>query len=245
MQHPWHTADFFVLRLDNAGWDECKPAPDLQRLAHQQPHRYVLDQDGSWRCPPGEAYAAALGLTYRVRSSDQICWNAQANCLYLEDYFRHANNLTVADAVRAALLAAVDAQPGISLANLRATVTSATADDLHALIVRGDLYVDLNTHRVAEAERTPVYLSEGVARAYTVSATPNHLDDPSGALLTLPGPSRMVDLVSSSCIAWDGVPWRIANVGERDLTLLPLEHDPEGVSRTTDPLAVPRAAFEH
>jgi putative transposase len=92
-QRPWHTPDYFVLRQGGAGWEKCKPAPDLQRLALAQPHRYSLDDDGVWRCPPGERYAAAFGLTYRVRSSEQINWIAQSNWQYLEDYYRRLDQL--------------------------------------------------------------------------------------------------------------------------------------------------------
>src|SRR3954453_19857382 len=59
-----HTADYFVLRIDGAGWVECKTEEDLQHLSERSPHRYHWDDH--WRCPPGEAYATALGFTYLV-----------------------------------------------------------------------------------------------------------------------------------------------------------------------------------
>jgi putative transposase len=62
----WHTPDFFVLRADSASWEEWKTEAHLQALAHTQPQRYQRTPDGSWCCPPGEAYAAPLRLTYRV-----------------------------------------------------------------------------------------------------------------------------------------------------------------------------------
>src|SRR3954453_13050347 len=40
-------------------------------------HRYRWDDH--WRCPPGEAYATALGLTYLVQSSAEINWTFQTN----------------------------------------------------------------------------------------------------------------------------------------------------------------------
>lgn len=60
-----HTPDFFVLREDGAGWVECKMEEDLERLAKKMPFRYQRQPDGSWFCPPGEAYAAQFGLTCR------------------------------------------------------------------------------------------------------------------------------------------------------------------------------------
>lgn len=63
----YHTPDFFVLKTDGATWEEWKTENQLQRLKEKSPARYQLQEDGSWRCPPGEAYAERLGLTYRVR----------------------------------------------------------------------------------------------------------------------------------------------------------------------------------
>jgi putative transposase len=72
VQRPLHTADYVVFRYDSAGWEECKPIEKLLQFAQQGSKRYVLDAKGPWRCPPGEAFAATYGLTYRVRASDQI-----------------------------------------------------------------------------------------------------------------------------------------------------------------------------
>jgi len=85
LQQPMHTADYFVFRYQACGWIECKPAQELSRLVEKQPHRYKLDEQGVWRCPPGEAFAAKYGLSYQVWSSDQINWAAQENALFLED----------------------------------------------------------------------------------------------------------------------------------------------------------------
>jgi putative transposase len=81
-----HTADYFVIRKDAGGWIECKTDEDLKRLSERNPNRYRSED--RWRCPPGEAYASNLGLTYLVRSSAEIDWTFQANIPFLEDYFR-------------------------------------------------------------------------------------------------------------------------------------------------------------
>ncbi len=36
------------------------------------PHRYQRDGGGTWRCPPGHAWAQPLGLSYQVRSSAEF-----------------------------------------------------------------------------------------------------------------------------------------------------------------------------
>ena len=95
LQQPLHTADYFVFRYDSAGWEECKPVEKLIQFAQQHSKRYVLDERGQWRCPPGEAFAERLGLTYKVRASDQINWAAQDNWLYLDDYYQDLEKLAI------------------------------------------------------------------------------------------------------------------------------------------------------
>src|SRR6266852_5987290 len=57
LQRPLHTPDYFVFRYQTCGWIECKPAQELVKLAEKRPHRYILE-NGMWRCPPGEEFAA-------------------------------------------------------------------------------------------------------------------------------------------------------------------------------------------
>jgi len=66
---PFHTPDFFVLRTDQAGWEEWKPEDQLRKLAEKRPFRYQ-QRDGQWVCPPGAAYAARFGLSYRVHGKN-------------------------------------------------------------------------------------------------------------------------------------------------------------------------------
>ncbi len=58
-----HTPDFFVIRTNSAGWEECKTEQDLKKLAEKNPNRYFYTQeDNQWHCPPGEFYANKFGL---------------------------------------------------------------------------------------------------------------------------------------------------------------------------------------
>jgi putative transposase len=53
----WHTPDFLVLRKSGASFEEWKPAQSLETLEVSMPHRYQRDGGGTWRCPPGQAWA--------------------------------------------------------------------------------------------------------------------------------------------------------------------------------------------
>ncbi len=179
LQRPMHTADFFLFRHRECGWVECKPTQELVKQAERRPNRYVLDEhsecgnedehDGGrwrrWRCPPGEAFAAKYGLTYRVWSSDEINWAVQDNALFLEDYYQDLERLTVPEIALAALSHLVEEHPGIFLADLR-TVSEIPADLINIAIAKHALYVDLATYRLSEPWRTPVFRNRHQARAY-------------------------------------------------------------------------------
>ena len=66
---PFHTPDFFVLRTDQAGWEEWKPEDQLRKRACKRPFR-SQQRDGQWVCPPGAADAARFGHTSRVHGKN-------------------------------------------------------------------------------------------------------------------------------------------------------------------------------
>ncbi len=166
LQRPLHTADYFLFRYGSAGWVECKPAQELNRLAQVQPNRYVRDEQGIWHCPPGEAFAAPYGLTYQVWASDQVNWAAQDNTLYLEDYYQDLEHLVVPEQALDRLQQLVDEHPGITLADLRAVAHDIPADFINITIAKHALCVDLTTHWLSEPWHTPVFRTRHQARAY-------------------------------------------------------------------------------
>ena len=82
-----HTPDFLVLRKDGASFEEWKPEEKLLELMMTHSGRYQRDERGKWRCPPGEAAAESLGLSYRVRSSEELHPGYIRNLIFLEEYF--------------------------------------------------------------------------------------------------------------------------------------------------------------
>lgn len=156
-----HTADYFVIRRDSAGWEECKTEDDLTQLSRKNPNRYRLDGP-RWICPPGESYATALGLYYRVRSSRDIDWVFQRNIQFLDDYLRV--EISVPDKVRELALAYVGAAPAISLEQLfDATGATISRDDIYSMIASGALYVDL--HAAPLSEPCMIHVSTSKAAA--------------------------------------------------------------------------------
>jgi len=225
-QTPLHTADYFVLGYHEAGWQDCKPVQELIRQSQERPNRYVLDELGNWRCPPGEAFASRPGLTYRVKASDQINWVVQDNWLFLDDYFQDLERLVVPEEHLQILQQMVDAYPGITLADLHASTPEMPTDLINIAIAKHHLYVDLRSYRLTDRERTPVYRSEQVARAFPQR---------SHASLDRDMLAHPVVIEQGSHISWDGRAWRIANVGMTEMTL---------VSEADHPFCLARTAFE-
>jgi putative transposase len=165
-----HTADFFVIRRDSAGWEECKTKDELVQLAQRNENRYRSVDGRAWRCPPGEAYAKSLGLSYRVRSSEAINWVFQRNVQFLEDYLR--GEITVASSIREAVMARLGASPGLTLHELfDATAGIATCDDIYALIAASEIHVDLCSKSLTESNKVLLFRSELEGRSSLSSAS--------------------------------------------------------------------------
>jgi len=204
----YHTPDYFVLREEVAGWEECKTEEELVKLAEKEPNRYLLDES-EWRCPPGEKVAEGYGLYYRVLSSKSINWIFQRNIQFLDDYLR-AEALTVTDEARDRIHLLVSREPGISLKDLLGQ-EEVRPDDAYTLIGLDFLYVDLYAACLAEPERVRLFPDEETATAYErmVIAAPFSSHG-----------SRFVELAVNTIVEWDGKAWTILNVGTTTVSLL-------------------------
>jgi hypothetical protein len=207
-----HTPDFFVLRKNAAGWEECKSAAELQKLSEKSPNRYQRTANGVWRCPPGERFAGSLGLYYRIRSSDEINWILQRNLLFLEDYVR--SKAPTCDARQRALIhASVRAVPGISLqALLHAVTEPAAVDMIYWMIAHKELHVELKAAPLTDPAQVPVFDSKG--SDLSASETNSSCGD---KLFRQLGP---VAVMVGSTVQWDGVTWKVANLGQASVGLV-------------------------
>ena len=200
-----HTPDFFVLRTDTAGWVECKTNEDLMRLTEKSPARYRQDADGTWRCPPGQAYASSLGLQYKLHPSSDCNPILQRNIYYLDDYLR-GDPGGVDDDNREAAIACVSACPGLSLAELiRRLAIPTAADCVYSMIARRNIYVDLEATFLGDQARVQVFSSKEAAAIGRAGVE---------------GRPIQVDIVADSVLQWDGSTWRVVNVGESMVSLV-------------------------
>lgn len=200
-----YTPDFFVIRSDRAGYEEYKTEQELEKLSEKNPGRYFKDEDGVWRCPPGEEYAAQFGLYFRVRSSVEINWICFRNLEYLQDYFR--SNYEINAETKSEVLALVNCNEGITFHDLVALGGSFNVDDLNALMASGDLYFDINKDCFDDLKSLKIYSSKQQAEF-------RNGKECSYALYTDP-----IEIEVGKILIWDGVIHQIINVGDHTATL--------------------------
>jgi transposase InsO family protein/transposase len=143
----WHTPDFFVLRQNEAGWEEWKTDKELSKLAVRMPHRYIKDDFYQWRCLPGEAHAKSLGLYYRLRTDTEINWVLQNNLRFLEDYFR-GTPTNIEAKQQALIITLVTEKSGITLAEL--VSKGCQPDNIYTLLVQQELQIDLHKANLSQ-----------------------------------------------------------------------------------------------
>lgn len=203
-----HTPDFFLLQEGFAGWVENKTEKWLREQEAKGAELYVRDADGKWRCPSGEEYAAQLGLGYQVKSSAEINWTRLRNTDFLSDYLDVGCERPDKQVVQRICLA-VEGENWVTIKSL--IDSGVEADALYKLIADEDLYVDLDRHLLAEPERTVVFRDREAAAVYRIYEDSKRV--PIGS------PLRPVVVENNAMLIWDGRPWRIINVGDRDVFL--------------------------
>ncbi|BAY33694.1 integrase, catalytic region [Nostoc carneum NIES-2107] len=206
-----HTADFFVIRKNAAGWEECKTEKELLQITQDSPNRWQRQNDGKWRCPPGEEYASQFGLYYVVRSSAEINSIFIRNFVWLEDYFQN-KQLEIDEVVTSTIFSLLKTQPGISLAEIIHRVEEVSIDDLNILIATNQIYVDLNNAFLGKPEQVKVYTDE--EEAFTYGQLTNILASTPANNLSA------IKVTIGTSICWDGAQWEIINTGEKSIGLL-------------------------
>lgn len=206
-----YTPDFFVIKKDSAGWVECKTEEELQRLAEDNPERYVEGEDGRWHCPPGEEYADQFGFFFQVVSSASINQTFKRNIVYLDQYLR-AQNCSADQEAATQVLHIVKEEPGITLDELRQCADKASSDDINILIAKELIYCNLYAAPLAEPKHARLYPDKEMADAFSIMfETP--FSPPAAR-------SGRIRVAPETMVLWDNKPWKIVNLGETKVTLM-------------------------
>ncbi|ACT47391.1 Mu transposase C-terminal domain-containing protein [Methylotenera mobilis] len=200
-----HTPDFFILANDYTGWIECKTEEKLTELSVTQPERYVKDELGNWRCPPGEAYAAQFGLRYSLRSSIVNDWVLLRNLVFLSDYM-DADCPAPTESELQIVQGLFKDKPWMNLIDLVRADDKLPADAIYKMIVDGHLYFPIRSNPISELEYAVVYRDEVAADFYKLQACKDAVTE-----FNLRQP---LQIKAGENLTWDGMPWKIDNVGK-------------------------------
>ncbi len=153
--------DFLVVsRSRGAELVEVKREDDLLNLStlgSRDAWRYFRDDDGTWRSPPAEVAAGAVGLKFRIVSSKDIPDTLRRNYEFLaacidddkplsEDLLRKIEHIKKVVAER----------PGIAYRDISAE-GAGYADALNYAIVRSEVYVDLHAVPITDSFGSRVF----------------------------------------------------------------------------------------
>jgi len=201
------------LTQDRVWLEEWKTEETLQQLTLAQPYRYVYDEGGGWRCPPGEETAASLGLSYRVRSSVELAPEVIRNLIFLDEYCG-APGLPPALATQVQAL--VRATPGLSLSALLQEQPQLTLDVVYTLIAQAHLYVDLAAQPLINHDAIRLYPDRATAEAHALLATARvRAED----IPAWERPAAPPALAVNTPVLWDGQSWQLLNLGHTTVTL--------------------------
>jgi putative transposase len=197
----WHTPDFFVLRTTGGTFEEWKPVHALEALAVSMPHRYQRAGDGTWHCPPGDAWARPFGLRYQVRSSAEYHPLYIQNLHFLQDFWAHP--VPVDPEQEQLVLSLVDTHPGLRLAEATEAYPALSVDVVWALLATRRLFTDLAATSLMRHDHVALFRSE--AAWVQASQTAARVDE-----------ARVAPLL----VIWDHRLWQ-ADVHGESVTLRP------------------------
>jgi len=144
-----------VIRQDQATFEEWKPESALLELSTRMPERYQRDPAGGWRCPPGEQAAAALGLSYRVHTSNEYHPCYIQNLKFLQDFWTHPYSLS--QQTESQVISAVATSPGVSVAALLEAHPGLSVDVIWALLTTQAIFMDLSSTSLMNWEHVLLY----------------------------------------------------------------------------------------
>lgn len=197
------TPDFFLLQEDFAGWVECKPEDELQKIAETGSKLFIKDEQGKWRCPAGEAAAAEFGLKFIVRSSAENNVTFLRNLDFLADYFDESCPPISESNVDAVYQAFSES----AWSNLKSLIDAGLdVNVIYKMLADQRLYFDINTTLLAEPDRAILYRNKLAADAYKLHAA--------SKISPVTSKSTTFEIKVGSMFMWDGVAWTILNHGD-------------------------------
>ena len=206
----YYTPDFFVIEKDWIGYEEWKTTKELSNLVLKYPSRYSLDEAGAFRCPPAEEYAKACGLSFRIRTSDEIDWTLQRNIRFLEDYLI-SENTDVSQTRKDLIVNLVAEKPGIDLERLLNMNLDFGADDIYHLLAQNEIYADIKTCLITDFDKFSLYRSKEISDAFSNMTNTNVKD-----ILNV----STLNIYPLQPLLWSAEPCTILSINESNISIM-------------------------
>lgn len=204
------TPDYFILQEGFVGWVECKTEDWLKAKAAEGSGAYVCDEKGLWHHLPGEAYAAELGMQFKLRSSKENDWTAIRNTEFISDYLDVSAPIP-SPAELQSIAKLFTKKSWIRLKDLLEGEHGVTTDIIFSMIARHELHVQLDRDLLSEPERTKVFRDTAAAKAYQLYIE-------GGTRPTIPA-HQSITLEIGAMLLWDCTPHRISNISNERIYL--------------------------
>jgi len=213
--YPDTTPDIFCIRKDSFELIECKTEEMLLELAKAQPNRYSVDAEGRWRSPPAEDAAAKIGCKFILRSTRDNNWTLIENLDFLRDYLSvPSEKLKITPGAEAHIKRLLAGASWITISDLINGEPPIDSDSIYALIADKKIHFDLFTYRLSAPDQALIFRDSMSARAYGLAARIS---------VGLRTPTvKSISPIVGTRFQWDAKPWRIINVGETEISALPL-----------------------
>src|SRR5574340_412931 len=204
-----HFPDVLFVRDDGIFIEEWKDPNVIALLAARQPHRYQRHDDGGWRNPHVERLLADYGISYRIRTSDEIPQRYLENLLFLRSY-TEPGLAPLSEGKLSLIRRQFTDSACLFLAELIEETTDVTSDDIFQAIVEGFVVADLYKESLADARRVRIYRDKETLEF--LSQAEALVDD--GALERLDGV-----IEPGATLVFDGVEHQVSLCGEDSLVL--------------------------
>jgi putative transposase len=198
-----HTPDVLAIETDGFVVEEWREELRLLRMAAERPHLFHKDQAGRWHYGPAEQFFAERGLTYRLRSADELPRVFIANLHFLEDFSRADAPPVPVDVIER--FRTVFKKDAVILHTDLVHRHQFNADHIFQMLLNGIAFVDLHAQRLDVTDALRVFRDETVYRADALlTQRTTHVLPPSaiaireGAVIHFDGKRLEVVLVGTS-----------------------------------------------
>ncbi len=176
------TFDFLAIYADRIEIVECKKEEEAVELSLTQPERYTRDTEGKWCGPLVQESLDALGLKFRIVTSDDLPPTLLRNINFLAEVQTPEYSVrTALTNIRACI---ENPEEGEILGSLLQKVGRGfTKEDVYLALKKYDLHMLMDRELLVDLRVTRVFAAEACARAYRIKSYTYTLDTAESILL--------------------------------------------------------------